>query len=184
MHTLYRITNKVSGTVYFGITNNLKQRKASHKYCAKKGMKSPLYCAIRAYGWENFKFDVICEFEDREKCCKCEIILIEYYQGKTYNLHEGGGNGFSILTKSPEEIEEWRCKLKEKRAGRQPALGMHHTEENKTLFGEYGKLRWDIYGRYPDEVLDFGFTESNKRFGISKTHYYRLRKQALANAQC
>ena len=55
---------------------------------------------------------------------------------------------------------------------------MKHTEENKKKFGEFGKLRWDKYGRYPDTVVNLSFIEANKQHGISKTHYYRLRKLA------
>jgi hypothetical protein len=95
-----------------------------------------------------------------------------------YNLHPGGLGGFSILTKSEVEIEEWREKQRIARKGKTPALGMKHSDENKILFGEFGKKRWDIYGRYPaEEVVNMSFKEANKKFGISKTHYYRLRKQ-------
>jgi hypothetical protein len=71
--------------------------------------------------------------------------------------------------------------LKEKRKGRKPALGMKHTEDNKKKFGEFGKMRWDIYGRYPDDVINYSFNEAKEKYGISKTHYYRLRKLGGSN---
>jgi len=53
---------------------------------------------------------------------------------------------------------------------------MKHTEENKKFFGECGRLRWDKYGRYPAEVTAMSFKEANEKYGISKTHYYRMRR--------
>ncbi len=92
---------------------------------------------------------------------------------KTYNIKNGGSKVFGIRNK-----DSWKLKLKEKRVGRKPALGMKHTEANKKRFGEFGKQRWDKYGQYPSEVLEYSFLEANKKFGISKTHYYRLRKES------
>lgn len=177
MQYLYKITNKISGTVYFGITNNMRQRWYVHKHCYRSGYKTPLYDAMRSYGIDNFLIEVIEEAEDKEYIANREIEMIANTP-KTYNLHRGGHIGFDIRTKGESEAAEWIAKLTKARQGKKPALGMKHSEENKKLFGEYGKLRWDIYGRYPKEVLDYGFAEANKKFGISKTHYYRLRKAA------
>lgn len=185
MYYLYKLTNTVSGTVYYGISCNPQQRLAAHRHVAKRGkLKSPLADAMRSYGVGAFMLTVEAGPMTRELAYETEVAIIAANKRdgvKTYNLHPGGSGGFSILEKSPEEVEQWRVKQRAARVGKKPALGMQHTAENKKLFGQYGKLRWDIHGRYPDTVLDFGFTEANKRFGISKTHYYRLRKQRNAS---
>lgn len=172
---LYQAENVVSGNRYYGITNNYKRRLWSHKTAAKRGDKSKFYDAMRSYGIESFNWSVL-EEGDAEYIMQREIELIAN-DPNCYNLHPGGGQGFSMLTKSDAEVEEWRQKLRDARVGRKPALGMHHTDETKKLCGEYGKARWDKYGRYPLEVLDYGFAEANRKFGISKTHYYRMRRQ-------
>jgi len=184
MNTLYMITNKLSGTVYFGITNNFKLRISCHKNAAKRGVKSPIYCAVRAYGWDNFEFSILNEFENRKDCEQAEIDIISSYKGKTYNLHPGGMGGFSILSKSEEDIEDWRNKLRAARVGRTPALGMHHTKEIKQICKEASDKYWETQEKYSFEVLNYRFIEATKKFGISKTHYYRLRKRALSNEQC
>ena len=176
---LYQYENKVSGNKYYGISKNAKQRHSSHKYCAKNGVKTKFYDAVRSYGWDNFELTVLEEGEDSYIASR-EVELIAN-DPSCYNLHKGGHIGFDVRTKGPEATEEWKEKLSKARKGKKPALGMKHTEETKKLCGEYGKLRWDIYGRYPSEVLDYRFAEANRRFGISKTHYYRLRKAAMAN---
>lgn len=173
---LYQFKNKISGNCYYGITNNVKHRTGSHRYSVRAGKKTPFYDAVRAYGWEGFDFSVLAE-DTADVIASMEIELIAN-DDTCYNLHQGGYIGFDVRTKGDEATEEWKAKMRVSRAGKTPALGMQHTEETKKLCGEYGKLRWDIHGRYPEEVLDYAFAESNKKFGISKTHYYRLRKAA------
>lgn len=173
---LYKLTNKITGNCYYGITVNISRRMASHRHGAASGVKSKFYDAVRSYGWEQFELSILLE-ETAPVVRAAEIAAIAA-DPNCYNLHLGGTIGFDVTTKPESEVEEWKSKLRLKRKGRQPALGMKHTPATKILCGEYGKLRWDIYGRYPAEVLDCGFAEANRKYGISKTHYYRLRKAA------
>lgn len=186
MYYLYKFTNQVNGRVYYGMTNDVNQRVAVHKSRAKtKVTSNPFHNAIRKYGFENFKFEIIEEFETKDSCCVAEIAAISKAKENgecIYNLHPGGLGGFSILTKSEVEIEEWREKQRIARKGKTPALGMKHSDENKKLFSEFGKKRWDIYGRYPvEEIVNMSFKDAKEKYGISKTHYYRLRKQFKTN---
>lgn len=177
---LYKITNLISNSIYIGITQSkLYNRFSSHKNCAKRGVKTPLYDAMRKYGVENFKIEIIKEFNNRKDLEEAEKEEISKYrilnQVRVYNILDGGSSYFPI-----KDMEKHRKILKEKRKGRKPSLGMKHNEENKKLFGMYGRLRWDKYGRYDiKEILKYSFTEAKKRFGISKTHYYRLRKMGI-----
>lgn len=179
MYYLYSIKNAVNGKVYAGITNNPRHRWHTHAYGVRSNKnKSALYSAMRKHGIENFTMDIVSEFYTREEACEAEVFAISFMHEENipnYNLHPGGTGGYAV----PEDRkEEWKLKLKVKRSGKKPALGMKHTDENKAIFSEGGKARWDKYGRYPKEVLDYGFAEANRRYGISKTHYYRLRKEA------
>lgn len=186
MYYLYKFTNLINGRTYYGMTNNVKQRISSH-ICSSKSNKTtnPFHNAIRLYGIENFNCEVLAEFEDRLDCCEAEIEAINNAKSNNedvYNLHPGGEGGFSIFSLPEEQQNAWREKQRNSRKGKTPALGMKHTEDNKNLFGMYGKLRWDIYGRYPvDEIMILSFIEANRKYGISKTHYYRLRKQFRNN---
>jgi len=172
---LYQYQNKVSQRKYYGITVNTKRRNASHKWAAKT-KKTPFYDAVRKYGWEGFEFSVISEGTQEEISLE-EIRLISEDTG-CYNLHLGGNTGYNVSAGT--RAAEWKLKLRAGRAGGKPALGLKHSEETKKLCGEYSKAWWDKKGRYPKEVLDYGFTVSNKKFGISKTQYYRLRKAVQA----
>lgn len=172
---LYQIVNKDSGRKYYGITVNTKNRWSSHKYAAKyTRSKTPLYDAMRSYGFDRFILEVLEEGPD-ELIAQREINLIAS-DPTCYNLHQGGHIGFDVTTKEPDAVDEWKAKLRVKRKGKTPALGMKHTDETKKLCGEYGKLRWDIHGRYPDDVTSLSFKAAKEKYGISKTHYYRLRR--------
>lgn len=175
---LYTIRNKVSGRLYYGITVSPKHRWAQHKFYARTGSKTPLYDAMRSYGEEQFSMEVI-EEGSAGHIAQREIDLIAT-NPESYNLHQGGHIGFDVRTKGADATEEWKAKLRTGRAGATPALGMQHTEETKKLCGEYGKLRWDIYGRYPvEDILALRCCDAMRKYGISKTHYYRLRKAAV-----
>lgn len=183
---VYMFKNKASGKIYYGISRDAHKRRYAHVYAVKHGVKTPFYDAVRAYGWEAFEFEILHNDISEAEAASIEIELINSAkeQNMCYNLHLGGHIGFDVRTKGQQSVEEWRKKMSIARKGKQPAKGMKHTEENKKLFGQYGKLRWDIYGRYPEEVLDLSFKEANEKYGISKTHYYRLRKaRALSNEQ-
>lgn len=175
---LYEWRNKASGRSYYGITRHIARRMASHRFAVNQGNKTPFYDAVRSYDWDGFDFYVLSEGSE------IGIALLEQqciaYDDTCYNLHQGGHIGFDVTTKDAVSVELWKTKLRAAREGKTPAAGMTHTEETKRLCGEYGKARWDKYGRYPNEVLDYGFAEANRKFGISKTHYYRLRKAVAA----
>lgn len=173
---LYKITNTKSNTIYIGVTKNrIMQRFSSHKNAAMRGVKSALYDAMRSYGVEFFVIELVNTFDSEDSMLVAEEKLILFNKEnniKSYNIKNGGSKVFGIRDK-----ESWITKLKEKRIGRKPAKGMKHNEDNKKLFSDYGKLRWDIHGRYPDNVVTYSFKDAHRLFGISKTHYYRLRKE-------
>lgn len=176
---LYEIRNTENEAVYVGITrNSLDARWRAHKH-SSKSKHTPLYCMIRKYGIEKFYIILISEFQTEEDLLEAEKELIKQYRvsgKKCLNVLDGGESYFPI-----KDWEAHKALLREKRRGRKPALGMKHSDENKKLFSESGKKRWDIHGRYPEEVISFKFIEANIKFGISKTHYYRLKKLAENN---
>lgn len=177
MYKLYYMVSPSTNGFYIGITGcSLRERLAGHKYSAKTSRKR-LYCAMRRY--KDFCIVLVKSFSSREACCEAEKEHIADAKGKglkVYNHTSGGEVGFRV---EMVDKESWRAKLAVARKGRTPALGMKHTEENKILFSKFGKRRWDIHGRYPKDVTQHSFSEAKKLFGISKTHYYRLKRAEL-----
>lgn len=107
MYKVYKITNKINNKYYIGMTKQaLAKRFSQHKTASKKeSTKSYLYNAMKKYGVENFEIEQLFIFENKEDCCAKEIECISQ-NSNGYNLAEGGETGFSMLTKTEEEISE------------------------------------------------------------------------------
>lgn len=179
MYRVYKITNKINNKYYIGMTKQeLGKRFSQHKTASKRAStKSYLYNAMKKYGVENFEIEQLFQFENREDCCNKEIECISKNLDG-YNLAKGGEIGFSMLSKSEEEISEWKESLSKSRKGKRPALGMKHTEENKLLFSKVSKEYWASQETYNwEEIKEYSHREAKEKFGISTTHYYRLKKQ-------
>lgn len=110
---IYKFTNKITGKIYIGQTNNIIKRKNGHKSESfnpkANGYSLPFHCAIRTYGWNNFDFEILEEVPDekgREYLNEKEIFYIKEYHslvsGNGYNLTKGG-NGCAKPKKTFEE---------------------------------------------------------------------------------
>lgn len=89
MYYLYKITNKINGKFYIGMTKNLERRWTVH---CSAGSKCPkLKAAISCYGRESFTKEILC-IGEKEYILDLEEKLIAAY-GNTvtgYNIHKGG----------------------------------------------------------------------------------------------
>ena len=178
MYYLYYLQSLDTPKYYIGITSNMRLRMNSHRHAARTGKKSPLYSAMRKYDFYMVQMGEYHSFEEVAEAEKSAISFARQLGKPILNLADGGDGCYVV----PEHLKDaWRAKLSIARKGRKPALGMKHTDETKKLCGEYGKLRWDIHGRYPEEVITYSFKEAKEKFSISKTHYYRLLKRAKSN---
>lgn len=184
MYYLYTINNSKSDTFYVGVTRNPDNRMRCHRSQARKGeVKTKLYDAMRSYGLDNFELVVIATYNNVEDCYTSEAQVVEGLRGcgiNIYNLAEGGKGG-AILT-DPVKIEAWKAKLRKARAGRKPALGMKHSEETKANAARVSQLYWETQETYTlESIVGLSFKQASETLGISKTHFYRLRKRATVS---
>lgn len=116
---IYKITNLINNKIYIGQTIEYDERVRHHKQTAfrknSKERNRPLYKAIRKYGIENFKFEIIDNANSIEELNKKEIYYIKIYDscvdsGKGYNLDKGGKNG--------RKSEETKRKIGEAQVGK------------------------------------------------------------------
>lgn len=125
---IYKYTSP-NGKVYIGQTLNEKSRKWKHKKDAENGRQTYFAKAIRKYGFDNFKYEVIIKFNptyDYKKLVrvlnKLEKRYIKLYNSTNsslgYNLMTGGENSIhteGTKQKIREQIlsrpEEWNIKL-------------------------------------------------------------------------
>ena len=93
MKGIYKFTNKSNGKVYIGQSTNLEKRYKEHKYNHLNqnycNYNSKFYRALRKYGFENFKYDILEECVD---VLEKEVFYIEAYNSYNngYNSTKGG----------------------------------------------------------------------------------------------
>lgn len=117
---IYKITNLINNKIYIGYTKkSLEERLKYHFYYAKHG-KLPLSYAIKKYGKENFKIELIEESENDEYIHhEREKYWINKLNSRNseigYNV-AAGGDGGDTLSKNPRKTEIYK-KLNERRTG-------------------------------------------------------------------
>ena len=134
-YIIYKYTSP-SGKYYIGQTYNEHMRKYFHKYDATRGKTSAFYNAIRKYGFENFKYEVIVRDVPHYLVNAFERYWIWYYKANTEGYNSTiGGDGMTAPT------DAVRKKISE--AGK----GKKHTEDAKKAISTklLGKTKTDIH---------------------------------------
>ena len=172
--TVYKITNRINGKSYIGITNNWKKRLENHK-CGKKQVVDQ---AIRKYGKENFDYDVIFENLSKEEAKEQEKHLIEKYNTKTpngYNISSGGDylSGIELELTALHGTSNGRAIFTEEEVRyiknhRNIPIALLYIECQE-LFGK--KINYETFGKiyhnrtYQDIVPEVEVYDNNKSFG-------------------
>lgn len=91
-HFIYRTTNLINGRYYLGMhsTNRIDD--------GYLGSGKRLYYELNKYGRDNFKFEILEQFNSREELVQAEINLITEHDLKNpncLNLKQGGSGGFT-----------------------------------------------------------------------------------------
>jgi len=91
-----------TGKKYIGQTRNEKRRKTDHLYCSKYTKdNNKFYNAIRKYGWENFIYGVIDEFNI------LDLDDWENYYIEKYNTVKEGYNTLSVGVSCNKNYASW-----------------------------------------------------------------------------
>lgn len=155
MHYIYKITNKLNDKIYIGQTNNPNRRWEQHKSGAFKNSNDcpKLYNAIRKYGFENFKLDILTNSMDIDDINILEEQYIINYDSKIngYNISNGGYN--------TEKSQETKDKISKAKSGinhhyfgrhlskeHREKISKHHIEHGVSVgskSGMYGKTQTD-----------------------------------------
>ena len=113
MHEAYIITNLITGAQYVGITSrNHEVRFREHIQEANRGSQVKLHQAIRTYGAENFRVDVLASNIPDEGAAEAERYFIElyatHYDAGGYNMTIGGPGtiGYHFTEEAKAKISE------------------------------------------------------------------------------
>lgn len=87
MFIIYQIKNILNDFVYVGSTTNFKKRKQRHLRELKNNKHHSIFLqeAFNKYGEDNFKFDILFEFDNKEDMLSKELSLLQDLTNK-YNI--------------------------------------------------------------------------------------------------
>ena len=118
MKVIYKATNIKNGKCYIGVDSNWPHRKSAHKCAVKRGSDLLFHKAIRKYGWDSFKWELL------EESDNIDYLLNErethhiakhnsYYLNNGYNMTFGGE-----ATLGWKPSDETKIKISESNKGR------------------------------------------------------------------
>ena len=85
---VYKITNKITGKVYIGITNQgAGARYRHHWYEARIGEPAPIHRSMAKYGEENFTLEIIDFADTYEELKEKEKYWIKQYDSMNINQY-------------------------------------------------------------------------------------------------
>ena len=145
---IYKATNKINGKCYIGQTrHSLDARKNAHLKCAKKGVKTHFYHAIRKYGAENFEWEIICSVNDKKHLNELETFYITKYDSikNGYNMVDGGDNNImdieSVKTKHDKIMQSAEVRKKISESMKKYRAENPFTDEHRRKLSEKAKER-------------------------------------------
>lgn len=188
---IYLVQNKLNSKCYIGqTTKTLEIRKKQHLSKSKTNSTCMFHNAIKKYGSENFRWEILCECKDSEELNKLERFCITFWDTyrNGYNTSLGGDiiwNKGKTLSKSIKE------KMSKSRIGKINGMkGKHHSEETKKRISEkVSKLKIgnkNNLGKKLSEETKSKISKSNsvkkrspelrKRISESLKKYYKTKK--------
>lgn len=142
-YCVYRHTSP-SGKVYIGITCQSPERRWRHDGSGYRENKR-LMNAIKKYGWQNFKHEVLFQGLSKDEACQKEIELIAAHKSHEfrygYNQSLGGEHG-ELAEESKQAIrekiaelwksDEYREHMSRAHIGQRTSLGKKMSDESRT----------------------------------------------------
>jgi group I intron endonuclease len=109
---VYKITNLINGKCYIGsTTKTLANRKYGHIRESKYRCKHVIHKALRKYGEDNFKWEILCKCLSIKEIQKKEAYFIKYYNTfkNGYNSTPGFDNttlGYKFTAQQRKDVSE------------------------------------------------------------------------------
>ncbi len=118
-HIIYKLVFP-NNKIYVGQTNNFKRRLNNHKNLPRNYCNRYLFNAIRKYGWENIKKEIL--LECNEKLADfVECSFIDEYNSTNkdfgYNLDSGGNKNKSHSKETIEKLKQYTPFKNKKHSG-------------------------------------------------------------------
>lgn len=135
IHFLYKITNKINCKIYIGQSVDTIRRWQAHKRDSEKENPTSIISkAIKKYGVENFKFEVIAACRGWDNANEVETLLISQYNSlaendKGYNVALGGYNA--------PKTEEFKQMMRDWHASLSPEQKAERAQKHSDFMFQY-----------------------------------------------
>jgi group I intron endonuclease len=145
LNIIYKLTSP-SGKVYIGRTQNFERRMIEHKSAANKIFNRSLYKAIRKYGWDSFKTEILAECDNEDTAQIVEETLIKKFNSVKLGYNDTyGGSGRNMFKDNPELLEKLKRTLSLKFSGdKNPMYGKTHNAETLDKLKQKAKGRFSL----------------------------------------
>lgn len=105
---IYKYTNLINGKIYIGKTYRLNKRKYEHKH---REVNTYFHNALKKYGFENFKYEVIAQTDNDKTLNFLETYYIRKFNSfieNGYNLTRGGEGtlGYTVSERVKEIVSK------------------------------------------------------------------------------
>ena len=172
---IYKITNKLNGKHYIGVSVNIKSRWSNHRNISPKRL-SYFQSAIKKYGVENFEFSIIeqCHkdnFEEKER------FWIDFYKSMEngYNLTAGGNIRKELSDRTIKQMSEKRKGVPKSKEHIEKIRIANNSEHVKLTISQKNK------GRKLSEETKAKMSASKMGHPVSKESIDKMLKTKLAN---
>lgn len=139
---IYKITNKINGHAYIGLSTNIEERWKQHQslYNQNRESNKVLYKAFQKYGIENFIFEVL------EECSILELSEKEKYYIEKFDTYF---NGYNMTAGGEDNQGDSHPKHK---------LEQKDIEDIRTRYNNLER-RKDVYDLYKNRIGESGFSK-------------------------
>lgn len=115
MFYCYKVTCKINGKVYVGMTGqSIRARFSAHVRCSRRGTGAAFHRAIRKYGSDAFSLAELSRHSSRDDAIKAELSHIETLNTIVPNGYNMTPGGEGVLSMTKESKEKHRKSLIEK----------------------------------------------------------------------
>lgn len=174
---VYKITNLINNKVYIGSSNNCLNRWNIHLW---KGSKQVISRAIKKYGKENFKFEII-EKCDLQSLRSRELYWITFYNScdttKGYNIAKDTENANLGRKMSEEQKKKLSDKAKLRTGDKNSFFGKHHSNTTRQQMSETKKAKYR--GKDNPNYGNKYSIEIRKKISLSQLGSKRAAKKVL-----
>jgi group I intron endonuclease len=137
-YIVYKISNTINKKFYFGVTQQTLEKRWQQHKCNSSRKNYHLYNAIKKYGFENFKIEIVFNANSKEEMFKKEIELIKLYQSNNREYGYNNSNGGDASRFGCKLTNQQKNKISEYQKNR---LRIPFTEETKIKMSKSAKGR-------------------------------------------